>query len=493
MDHHSDFEPYQDYQDTPRASGSGPNQAIAGYELQDYYDDTNIPPPHRLSGFNSLSHTPSPRNSSPDINSTQLNTPSDAHTRGLYSEPLAAATAASTPDEPFMAPSGPNFYEYGGSQDNRWLEKQQAAKKRSKWIVIGSIVALVGLIAVGVGVGVGVSKSHKSSSSSSSSNVVTQSNPNDPSSFEKNPALKQSFYGLAYTPEGVQLPNCGAKLSDVITDIQLLSQLTTRVRLYGADCNQSAMVLDAIQQTKVNMSVYLGNYAEPNDNNTAYDRQRGELDSVLQTFGTDHILGLTVGNEFMLNYLTDNSATDPNGPVGDQGAALLIADINDTKSNISALTKNVPIGTADAGAFFNNEVLENVAYGMSNVHPWFANVSIDQAAAWTANFFETTNVQPAAQLNSTPKFFIAETGWPTQSSDASNANNGASAASEANLQTFLDDFVCQANANGTGYFFFEYFDEPWKDVQFGGVEGWWGLFHSNRTLKRITIPDCPSS
>ena len=46
----------------------------------------------------------------------------------------------------------------------------------------------------------------------------------------------------------------------------------------------------------------------------------------------------------------------------------------------------------------------------------------------------------------------------------------------ANLQTFLDTFVCQANANGTGYFFFEYADEPWKDQQFGGVEGWWGLF-----------------
>lgn len=24
----------------------------------------------------------------------------------------------------------------------------------------------------------------------------------------------------------------------------------------------------------------------------------------------------------------------------------------------------------------------------------------------------------------------------------------------------------------------QYFDEPWKDAQFGGVEGWWGLFHS---------------
>lgn len=133
-----------------------------------------------------------------------------------------------------MAPSGPNFYEYGGSQDNRWLEKQQAAKKRSKWIVsaiaqnamsncpltttssfqvIGSLIALVGLIAVGVGVGVGVSKSHKASgATSSNTKAVNQTNPNDPSSFEKNSALKQSFYGIAYTPEGVQLPDCGAKL-----------------------------------------------------------------------------------------------------------------------------------------------------------------------------------------------------------------------------------------------------------------------------------------
>jgi len=254
------------------------------------------------------------------------------------------------------------------------------------------------------------------------------------------------------------------------------------------------LVLDAIQQTKVNMTVYLGNYAAFNDNNVAYNRQRDEIDSVLKTFGADKIQGITVGNEFMLNYLTTNGASDPNGAVGNQGAALLIADINDTKSNISglSLSKTIPIGNADAGAFFNTQVLQSVSYGMSNVHPWFANVSISQAAAWTASFFQETNVLPASLLSNSPQMSIAETGWPTQSSDAANANNGASAASEANLQIFLNDFVCQANANGTGYFFFEYFDEPWKDVQFGGVEGWWGLFHSNRTLKNINIPDCPS-
>lgn len=91
-------------------------------------------PPHRLSGFNSYPINSSPRNSSQGIVATEPHTP-DANARGAYSQPLAAAAAVSAADEPFMAPSGPNFYEYGGSQDHRWLEKQEAAKKRSKWIV----------------------------------------------------------------------------------------------------------------------------------------------------------------------------------------------------------------------------------------------------------------------------------------------------------------------------------------------------------------------
>ena len=52
---------------------------------------------------------------------------------------------------------------------------------------------------------------------------------------------------------------------------------------------------------------------------------------------------------------------------------------------------------------------------MSNVHPWFANQSIANAAGWTAEFFQTTNVAPAQALSNTPQMFIAETGWPTVS------------------------------------------------------------------------------
>ena len=128
---------------------------------------------------------------------------------------------------------------------------------------------------------------------------------------------------------------------------------------------------------------------------------------------------------------------------------------------------------------------------MANVHPWFANTTIDDAAGWTYTFFQDTDIAQAEALSNNPKMYIAETGWPTKSSDAGNESNGALTASVANLQTFLDTFVCQANTNGTGYFFFEYFDEAWKDAQFGGVEGWWGLFDKDRNLKAgLTIPTC---
>ena len=52
---------------------------------------------------------------------------------------------------------------------------------------------------------------------------------------------------------------------------------------------------------------------------------------------------------------------------------------------------------------------------MANVHPWFANVSANAAADWTADFFAQNDVDLANNLTNTPKMYIAETGWPTVS------------------------------------------------------------------------------
>jgi hypothetical protein len=40
---------------------------------------------------------------------------------------------------------------------------------------------------------------------------------------------------MAYTPRGAIMPECGTNLSDIDRDVQILAQLTTRIRLYGSD------------------------------------------------------------------------------------------------------------------------------------------------------------------------------------------------------------------------------------------------------------------
>ncbi|KAG6331196.1 hypothetical protein ID866_7891, partial [Astraeus odoratus] len=343
------------YRDNPGASSSNP-------DVSHYYDD----PSHTQAA----THAPSPYHNS----NTNLNNMS----------------------------SSPNDYrnlETAAPRSSAWLEKSQTGSKRAKWIVVGSLVGLAALVAIGVSLGVVLSKKSSNSdtttSSGSTAGAPAGTNPDDPSNFPKNSTFKQSFWGIAYTPLGSLLPDCGNSLAEVIEDIQLMSQLTTRIRLYGSDCNQSSLVLAAIQETKVDMSVYLGNYPDPTDNGTAYYRQKQEIQTALQTYGTANVAGITVGNEFILNYVTQAGQSDPNGSAGDAAAAILIPYINDTRSMLTEMGLSIPVGTSDAGSYFNNEVLEVVDYGMANVHPWFANVSIDDAAAWTYEFFQETDVSLA--------------------------------------------------------------------------------------------------
>jgi len=49
------------------------------------------------------------------------------------------------------------------------------------------------------------------------------------------------------------------------------------------------------------MQVYVGNYVV-SDDIAVYQRQRNAIKDALQTYGADHVAGITVGNEFMLKY-----------------------------------------------------------------------------------------------------------------------------------------------------------------------------------------------
>jgi hypothetical protein len=50
----------------------------------------------------------------------------------------------------------------------------------------------------------------------------------------------------------------------------------------------------------VNLQVYLGNYPIATDNGTEYQQQKQAIVAAINTYGTNSIAGVTVGNEFML-------------------------------------------------------------------------------------------------------------------------------------------------------------------------------------------------
>jgi len=143
---------------------------------------------------------------------------------------LNAGPGNTTPQQTIYTPSNTNFSsmanhgphssysQLGGNgqytSSSAWLEKQQSSGRKSKILLVSALLGLLALIAVGVGVGVSISNKNRAKSNGNTSNnsngngsnPVQQSDPNDPSTFEKDPRLIQSFYGLAYSPNGVIYP-----------------------------------------------------------------------------------------------------------------------------------------------------------------------------------------------------------------------------------------------------------------------------------------------
>ena len=413
-------------------------------------------------------------NYSPDYSMEDMRKPNSS-TLNRYS-------TASNPRDYADPDAGWTEKRHSGAPVEAYTTSDPALHRRKKiWTIAGAVIAVV--LIVGVVVGIVVAKhrnSNDSTSPSSGSNVLS----GDPSKFKKDSALHNSFWGMCYTPFKSQYQyGCGVDLASVVEDVQTLSQLTSRVRLYGADCNVTALVLDAIDRTKVNLTIWPAIYLDQSDpNDAAWNRQVANITFALDSYGTDHIGGISVGNEYLLD---GGSATN------------LLQYVQQFRTLASSKNWTFPVGTADAGSMFTATVAAGVDYFMANVHAWFAGTLVQDGPAWTYQYFENNDANIAAAAPNKPAAYIAETGWPSGANDTKAATyvneqgqvTGAHAGI-SELQTFLDGYICEANKNGTGYFWFELYDEEWKNALYGGVEAHWGLFDTSKKLKQITIPDC---
>ncbi|KAI0975656.1 glycoside hydrolase superfamily [Xylaria arbuscula] len=395
---------------------------------------------------------------------------------------------------PTNPPQGGSAGEYdlgARAEKSEWITKQSSSRKKWKWI-IGIVVLLViaGAVVGGVLGSKYANKSSKSDSQGQSAGDDSAQNgdlsisSSEIQALLNNPNLHKVFPGVDYTPINVQYPDClknPPSQNNVTRDVAILSQLTNTIRLYGTDCNQTEMTIHAINQLDMEdeIKIWLGVWQD--DDNATNTRQLDRMWTILDTYGDKPFKGLIVGNEILFRQqMTVQQLGD------------LLASV---RKNVTANNWDLPVATSDLGDNWTEELAEVSDYIMGNVHPFFAGQDAKVAASWTTTFW--TGKAGSFFKSDSEKNVISEIGWPTQGGkdcgEATTCDVGSVAGIDE-LNTLLETWVCQALSNGTNYFWFEMFDEPWK-ISFDSPgmdwEDHWGILDVNRKLKSgVKIPDC---
>ena len=207
----------------------------------------------------------------------------------------------------------------------------------------------------------GGGSSTSSSPDSSGNGGLTKSSPAI-KALLNNPNLHRVFPGIDYTPQDAQWPACLSNppsQDNVTMDIALISQLASTVRLYGTDCNQTEMVLEAITALGLESSLKVWPTVWIEANSTTNSRQHAQMYDMLAKYGTSQIAGIFVGNEVI--FRKDMTVTQ------------LVSEITAFKANVTQLypNANLQVGTSDIGSSWTAPLAQAVDIVGSNIHPFF--------------------------------------------------------------------------------------------------------------------------
>lgn len=316
----------------------------------------------------------------------------------------------------------------GKFEKSQWLNHENQRRRRRKWIIIGVFAVILVLAAIGGAVG-GVLASRNRSSSSTSPGASSSSadsggdltaSSSEVKALMNNPALSKVFPAMDYTPLNAQYPDCLSNppsQNNVTLDMAMLSQLTPAVRLYGTDCNQTEMVLTAIDRLNLNdsMTVWIGVWL--GNNETTNERQLAQMYDILRTYPSSRFKGVIVGNEVLFR------------------KDLTLEQLGDTlqgvRKNLTDMKIDLPVATSDLGDNWTAALAADTDIVMANVHPFFAGITPDKAAAWTWNFWQTKDVSlnsasgaSSTTANGVARDIISEVGWPSEGGNDCGTGSG---------------------------------------------------------------------
>ena len=140
-----------------------------------------------------------------------------------------------------------------------------------------------------------------------------------------------------------------------------------------------------------------------------------------------------------------------------------------------AIPADIPVSYADTYHVFltRPDLIGELDFVCAHMHAYWSGVSIDNAvAALDAWYDALADVADGAAI------WVCETGWPTDGEAQLDA-----VPTLGNAVAYTSAFLSWAESRDVPYFYFEAFDEPWKERLEGAVGDHWGLWDQFGNLK----------
>jgi exo-beta-1,3-glucanase (GH17 family) len=258
--------------------------------------------------------------------------------------------------------------------------------------------------------------------------------------------------GLNFGPYmGNQDPNRGSIIpeSQIQQRLRSISDYTKCIRTFGTSSG-----LDQIPRIARDLGLCVAAGAWLDGNEATNDLEIERLIDIALAGYADYIV---VGSEAILR--------------GDLSVQELIAHMERVRQAVPG----VPITT---GEIYPNwldhpELVAASDVLFVNYYPYWEGISIDSALAAIQSYHLDVIVDSAGK-----EVIVSETGWPSCGDTVANA-----VPSNENAALFFREVVSWAEANNVMTFYFEAFDEPWKEIYEGPQGACWGIWDEAGELK----------
>lgn len=245
-------------------------------------------------------------------------------------------------------------------------------------------------------------------------------------------------------------------LDELNADLEFISNskiaAAIKIRMYGS--TDTPAEIPALCE-KFGVECYLGVWL------SKYNiENKKEIESIIRIAnqGLRNVKTLIVGNEVLLRK--------------DMTEEKLISYIREVKKSTI-----LPVTTAEIWAVWKEhpQLANEVDFLTAHIHPYWEGIPINKAAEYVVNKWKDMK-----SLFPNKRIVVGETGWPSEGKTVNSA-----IPSKENQARFFKEFIQLAEREDIEYFYFELFDEKWKDKFEGKAGAHWGIFNSDGSPKDL--------